>query len=170
VTLPAPRVALPSTVPTRVEYPNNAVYDVVVVQPSGEDVGLLTGRPIYTVYLRLGTPKEWTLQYCVPNEAPQTTVSGSVVRVGSPAPVKAPYPSVTVLPPLETLSMTSKVTLHGFLDTSGKLLELKVMGDDRFKVKENVIPFLERWEFRPATRDGRPILVEILLLIPSMRA
>ena len=54
--------------PLRVLHPNNGVFDVVVVQSSGAEAfpeasAALSGRPIYTVYLQVGAPKEWIMQY-----------------------------------------------------------------------------------------------------------
>ena len=52
---------------------SNGTFDAVVVQSSSTDPfpeskELLTGRPIYTVYVALGTPKDWALYFCVPGE------------------------------------------------------------------------------------------------------
>src|SRR5207248_11550049 len=56
---------------TRIEHPSNGNFDVVIMQ-SGPRAdlpdlgGMLTGNPVYTVYLRVGDQKEWLLEYCVP--------------------------------------------------------------------------------------------------------
>ena len=158
--------------PIRVEHPVNAVFDVVVMQSSAdqafeESVGALTGQPVYTVYLRVGAPREWVLQYCVPKEiAPAPQVVGGAVNIGNPTPVKAPFPLVTVLPPATMLPRTSYIIVHGFVDKSGQLKDLAIMRAPNTKIRELVLNELLKWQFRPAVRDGAPITVEVLLAIP----
>jgi hypothetical protein len=168
--LGAPRPALSSSsVPTRVIHPETGVFDVVVVQPSPldgliESSGLLSGRPVYTVYLNVGAPKEWTMQYCVPNDNLQT--SANTIQLGNPAPVKAPFPRVTLLPPADFLPKTARTILHGFLNDTGLFEELRAVSTEDGDVGALLAPFLHEWEFRPATRDGVPIEIEILLVVP----
>jgi hypothetical protein len=166
--------ALPLSYSTsiRVEHPANGVFDVVVVQ-SGTDqafeesAGALTGQPIYTVYLQVGAPRDWILQYCVPREAaPALRTSGGAVNVGHPTPVKAPFPLVTVLPPATMLPRASYIIVHGFVDASGQLKDLAIMRAPNAKVRELVISDLLKWQFRPAVRNGAPVTVEVLLAIP----
>ncbi len=173
LTLPGPKSGLPSSVETRIEHPINAVFDVVVIGSSPvdgmpESAGVLTGKPVYTVYLQVGTPKEWMLQYCVPHQAEEPRISGAVVTVGNPSPVYAPFPRVTVLPPRALLPADRRVSIHGFIDDKGHFQDLRVLGKDKAEFEGNLIPFLERWIFRPAVRDGVPVLVEILLIVPAL--
>ena len=158
--------------PIRVEHPVNAVFDIVVMQSSAdqafeESAGALTGQPIYTVYLRVGAPREWVLQYCVPKEiAPAPQVVGGAVNIGNPTPVKAPFPLVTVLPPATMLPRTSYIIVHGFVDKSGQLKDLAIIRAPNTRIRELVLNELLKWQFRPAVRDGAPITVEVLLAIP----
>jgi len=139
------------------------------VQPSPlegliESSGLLSGRPVYTVYLNVGAPREWTMQYCVPNDNLQT--SANTIQLGNPAPVKAPFPRVTLLPPEDFLPKTARTILHGFLNDTGQFEELRAVRTEDGDVGALLAPFLHEWEFRPATRDGVPIEIEILLVVP----
>jgi len=161
---PAP----PGTV--RIEHPPGGVFDVVVVQPApmdgfAESTGALSGRPVYSVFLNVGAAKQWILQYCIPGEDQTSVVSGGVVRLGNPAPVSAPYPRLTYLPALRPRP-GSYMMVHGFLDAAGRFEQLEVLRAADREEAQSVLPVLERWEFRPATREGRPIRVEILLAIP----
>ncbi len=155
----------------QVVHPTNGVFDVVVVQPSAADgpfesSGALSGRPVYSVFLQVGGPKEWILQYCLPGEDSQdTTVTGSVVRLGNPAPLTAPYPRVTYLPVLQA-RLGAHLMIHGFLDPVGHFGGLEVLRAADQEEGKTVLPVLEHWEFRPALRDGAPVRVEILLAIP----
>ncbi len=160
--------ALPASMPIRIVHPDNGVFDIVVSQAFDtipEAAGVLRGRPIYMVYLKVGTPKDWLLQYCTTDPAVRS--SGSVVTLGNPAPLKAPYPRVTLVPPASLLPTASRVILHGFLDVNGILQQLSAVAKEDAQIEFGLRPYLKQWEFRPATRDGRPIQVELLLVIPS---
>ena len=154
----------------RVEHPPGGVFDVVVVQPGPiegfpESSGALSGRPVYSVFLKVGAPREWILQYCVPAEDQSAVVSGGVIRLANPSPVTAPYPRVTYLPPLRPRP-GAYLMIHGFLDAGGRFQRLEVLRAADREEGAAVLPVLDRWEFRPAMREGRPVEVEILLAIP----
>ncbi len=158
--------------PIKMEHPANAVFDVVVVQSAAdpsfaESAGVLSGQPVYTVYLQVGAPRAWVLQYCVPREAASAPqVVGGAVNIGSPSPLKAPLPLVTLLPPATMLPRSGYIIVHGSLDVQGQFKDLVVMRAPNAATKERIIPELVKWHFRPAVRDGAPIAVEILLAIP----
>ena len=158
--------------PLRVVHPSNGVFDVVVVQSSAsetfpERTDALSGRPIYTVYLQVGAPKEWILQYCVPNMAGPIQ-SGNVVNLGNPEPVGAPYPTVTVRPPEDWQHGNDYLLVHGFLDESGRFREMKILQSSQptSPTTDALLQYLSYWEFRPALKDGRPVKVEVLLAVP----
>ena len=161
--------------PVRMVHPENGVFDVVLIQASADTEMLpgpvLSGRPVHTVYLQVGAPREWILQYCVPQSSEyRVQQGGSVVQLGNPGPVKAPYPKVTVLPPAPALPRTARMVLHGFLTEQGMLRDLRMIGEDQKHGEAQIIPYLQQWEFRPAARDGRAIEVEVVLTIPVPKA
>jgi hypothetical protein len=168
----SPELAAPML--ARMLHPSNGTFDVVVVQSSPSEAfpetgTALSGRPIYTVYLQVGARKEWILQYCIPR-AQGVQVSGSVVQLSNPAPVRAPYPWVTYRPPILLQPGSGYILVHGFVDTIGRFKELSVLRGGGPQLRELVLGSLAKWEFRPATRDDRPVLVEILLTIFPDRA
>jgi hypothetical protein len=155
--------------PIRIFHPDNGVFDVVVTRTSTSDVlpgtaGLLTGQTVYMVYLKVGASKEWILQYCDPKSSARQ--SGSVITLGSPAPVKAPYPRKTIVPPTVSMKNQGRAVFQGFLDATGQFKDLKLVGQEEAELAAVLVPFLRQWEFRPATRDGKPIEVEVLLAVP----
>ena len=157
-------------VPVRMVHPNNGFFDVVVQSSAAdafpESVGRMTGKPIYTVYLEVGGRKEWIMQYCIPQtNGPARQVSANLVHLGNPAPIKAPFPLITVRPPDE-LHRESYVLIHGMVDTSGRFQELQVITSAAGHRAERILAYLAQWEFRPATQDGRPVLVEVILAVP----
>jgi hypothetical protein len=161
---------------TRVVHPANGIFDVIVVQSSSaeafpESAGVLSGSPVYTAYLQVGAPVEWILQYCVPRDRRQEQAQYvSVVRLSRPAPVTAPYPKLTVLPAGSELPTRSRMTVHGFLDARGHFRKLRVVGRAESEKAASILSHLEDWEFRPGLRDGAPIRLEILLVIPPLPA
>ena len=165
------RLGLTSAVPIRTVHPNTGVFDIVVQSSSSDawpdTIGLLSGKPVYTVYLQVGTQKDWVLQYCRPAEVERALqAAGNVVQLGSPPPIKAPYPLVTVIPPRPLQPVADYFLVHGFLERGGRFKALRLVRESSRELREQLFPFLEQWEFRPGTRDGLPVLLEILLMIP----
>jgi hypothetical protein len=172
IAMNSPSVSVDYSTPIRIEHPANEVFDIVVVQSSVEEgfpesAGALSGQPIYTVYLKVGAPRAWLLQYCLPKGTGKgPTVVGNTVYIGRETPIKAPFPLVTVLPPVTMQARTAYIMVHGFVDKAGQFKDLTVLHAPDDQVKKLLLPQLAEWQFRPATRDGVPVLVEILLAIP----
>jgi len=164
-----------SGTPLRVIHPSKGVFDIVVVQSSSsetfpESADALSGRPIYTVYLQVGAPREWILQYCVPNMAGPIE-SGNIVKLGNPEAVGAPYPTVTVRPPEDWSHGADYLLVHGFLDESGRFREMRILQNSQSErpTSEAILEYLAYWEFRPALQDGHPVKVEVILAVPPDR-
>jgi len=147
-------------------------FDAVVVQSSPVDQypesrGLLSGRPIYSVYLSMGTARDWTLFFCVPGEKPQSG-NGPVVVLGPMgAPVKAPYPTKLLKPAIKLPSYEKYVLVHGLVNKEGKFEGMRLVRPIRPETDQALLTALASWEFRAATRDGVAIAVEFLLSIPA---
>ena len=149
----------------------NKTFDAVVVQTSGidqfpESKDLLTGRPIYTVYISLGTTKDWALYFCVPGEKPAPITGTRVVQLGAAVPVQAPYPTRLIVPDVNVPAFYKYVLVHGTITAAGRFENLRVVRPDKMVSSDAVIATLSGWEFRSATRDGVKIAVEFLLSIP----
>jgi hypothetical protein len=152
--------------------PPNGNFDAVVVQSSPLDIipsrkDLLSGRPIYTVYLALGAAKDWTFYFCVPQDSHAQSAPSSIVTLGPSTPVDAPYP-VRIVRPLVTMPSFQKYLLvHGFITVAGRVERVRIIDAGAQQVDDAVLSSLIGWEFRPATRDGQPTRVEFLLAIPQ---
>jgi len=166
-------MALAAAAATRIVNPPGGVFDVVV-QSNGtegfpESAGVLSGKPIYSAYVRVGGGHDWLLQYCIPGEEEEAPaeVSGYVVRLTTaPAPLVAPYPRVTMRPPVKPRP-GHHVMVHGYVTVEGRFRDLKVLSASAPNEAEMVEAVLEKWEFRPASRNAKPIEVETLLAIPA---
>ena len=152
--------------------PATGSFDAVVVQSSPLDIlpgrkDLLSGRPIYTVYLTVGTSKDWTLYFCVPGEEPKPQSQSTIVKLTSAAPVIAPYPTRMVRPLVALPRYQKFLLVHGFVSDSGKVERLRIVDPGVSGVDDAVMASIIDWQFRAATRDGQPISVEFLLAIPQ---
>jgi len=153
--------------------PATGNFDAVVVQSSPLDIlpgrkDLLSGRPVYTVYIPVGTAKDWTLYFCVPEEARPRAAPSTVVSLAPAPPVMAPYPTRIIRPLVSLPSYQKFMLVHGFVSAAGRVERLKVVDPGERSVDDAMLTSLIEWEFRPATRDGQPIAVEFLLAIAQI--
>jgi hypothetical protein len=164
-------LALSAAAATRVVHPAGGVFDVVVETSSlngfPESAGVLSGKPIYSVYVAAGAARDWILQYCIPAEDDTSVmVAGPVVRLGAPAILTAPYPRITMRPALH-LKPGQYVMVHGMVSPAGRFDALRVLGRTEPQDAAATLAVLEQWEFRPAARNGEAVRVEVLLAIPA---
>lgn len=157
----------------QLQYPSGGAFDVVIVESSPGDTvpeadRLLTGRPVHTVFLPLGTGQEWVLQFCLPGTGPASGNSGMVVTLGREPKVESPFILRAFLPPPKAVQSTRPALFHGALGPNGRLVRLRPVTDTRYQPLDELLSYLERWQFRPAKVDGAPAEVEILLFVPSI--
>jgi hypothetical protein len=57
--------------------------------------------------------------------------------------------------------------IHGFVNQSGRFETLSVLFPEAFPKAQFVLAALQQWQFRPASQDGQPARVEVLLIIPE---
>lgn len=156
---------------TRIEHPTNGSFDVVVMQSRARDDlpdvgGMLTGNPVYTVYLRVGDQREWLLEYCAQTgESPQG--NPYQINIDDAAPITPPYPISTTIPNnILGQPITRHIVLHAFLTASGNLRNVKAI-DANNPLVIQILALLSEWQFRPALRKNKPIDIEILLVVPA---
>jgi hypothetical protein len=158
--------------PIQKTYPKAGAFDVVVAHPSAPpDIPggkfQLKGTPVYTVYLNVGSNREWILRYCATTPAEQPRATGNVIQLGNPAPIAPPYPQFTIVPPGDG-NRDRIAVLHGFVTNKGQFRSLEAARVEDESLLQSIESHLAQWLFRPATRDGVPIEVEILLLLPHL--
>lgn len=169
---PVPKAATPASGPVVITRPSNGNFTTVVVQSSPLDQypetrGLLTHRPIYSVYVSVGTAMDWTFFYCVPENKAAASKS-PVVEIGAAStPVKAPFPTRLVRPAVSLPSGQRYILVHGFVTAQGRFEGLTMVKPAQPETDQAVLASLTGWEFRAATKDDVPIAVEFLLSIPA---
>jgi hypothetical protein len=156
-------------------FPPDGRYDITVLGTEPVRIAgaaparrLLSGSPIYTVYLKLGGSREWTLQYCQPKEGAAGAKHGMVVQLGADTPLEAPYLLAAKLPPERGWTTARNLTLRGFLERSGEFSEVRAVEESARPEAEPLLKDLPAWRFRPAKKDGVPVRVEVLLIVPPM--
>jgi hypothetical protein len=146
--------------------------DVVITQSNSYIPGsanLLTGRPVYTVYVPVDSGKEWVMQYCIPagsGDGRAAARNGNVLQLGSVSPLIAPYAFAIFRPAVRLKPGVRYAFLHGFINVAGRFADLKEVGDVNLDNGEAVVRAVKGWEFEPASKDGVPVGVEVLICIP----
>lgn len=124
-----------------------------------ETADLWTGRNAYTVYVNVGTPTSWILQYSLPKSATPAQLQGQL---------NAPYPYDMLRPNFATSELNADdLLVHGFITSKGTLEDLTVAFPPGFSLAKLILKALSQWKFRPATLNGVSTRVEILLIIPN---
>jgi hypothetical protein len=151
---------------TRITLPKEGKYGVVVLgsataQQYPQSVGALSGKVVYTVYLRVGLRKNWILQYCLPANADLATR-----MPGTRTPLEAPWPFLIMRPDNLGSDDPDYVMVHGMITAGGHFDQLAMVFPDELERRDLLMSSLKLWAFRPATRDGVNTSVEVLLIIP----
>jgi hypothetical protein len=146
--------------------PKDGQFGIVVVGSSvieqyPEIAGIWSGRLVYTVYLHVGTGKNWILQYSVPRTE-EASAAGNVTRP------EAPWPYDILRPHLAPEDYNSDTLMvHGFVNLAGRFERLAMVFPTGFTQAKFVLDALQRWQFRPARQNGQIAAVEVLLIIPE---
>jgi hypothetical protein len=155
----------------RIVRPFEGAQDFVVTQSESAipgSSGLLGCRPVYTIYVPVGTARDWILQYCkpaIPRAAGEREVR--VVALGRVEAVTAPYAHLIVRPVARLKPGERYAFVHGYVSAAGRLEKLSEAGGSRLEDAAGVVGALAAWEFRPAMKDGVATEVEVLLCIPK---
>jgi hypothetical protein len=139
-----------------------------------EAVGVLSGNPVYTVYVDVpDAPRKWILQFCVPQAQGTLEITGEVVQVLSRKSMNPPFAvrkeplKLDILPTLERLAeLPPRVVAYATVDAEGNLHNIRIIRGADPDTDSLVLASLRNWEFVPAFRDGQPVEVEALFGIP----
>jgi hypothetical protein len=152
---------------THISRPLEGQFGAVVVGSSleamyPEAARLMSGRMSYTVYLHVGLPKSWILQYSL-------SLVDEAAAAGSISHIDAPWPYSIVRPNIVPGSINADALMvHGFVNRDGHFEGLKVVFPAEFAQVQFVLNSLAQWQFRSATQNGKNVKVEVLLIIPDI--
>jgi hypothetical protein len=150
----------------RILLPKDGKFTMVSVGNSMEELypeteGIWNGRLAYTVYLHVGLPKSWILQYSLPR-------SEEAAGTGAAGRLDAPWPTDILVPNLPPGSSNSDaLVVHGLLDAEGHFQQLAVVFPPDWEHAQYVTETLQHWAFRPAMQNGKAAQIEVLLMIPQ---
>jgi hypothetical protein len=142
-------------------------FGAVVVGASIEDqypelTSVWRGRMAYTVYLHVGLRRSWTLEYAVPSDE-EAAAAGAVEHL------EAPWPFSIVRPNLPAGTFNADALMvHGYVNAEGRFEDLNLAFPADFPDASFVLKSLAQWQFRPASSEGKPVRVEVLLVIPEL--
>jgi hypothetical protein len=151
---------------TRISLPKNGQFNVVVVGSAMEEeypdaVPVWKGRMAYSVYLHVGTAKNWILQYSLPR-ATDSANSGAIH-------LEAPWPYYIVRPNIDPADVDAdSIMVHGFVNEAGHFETLDIIFPSDFTHAHLVLNALKQWQFRPGTQNGQIARLEVLLIIPEV--
>lgn len=151
--------------PVPISHPKDGQFGVVVVGNSAlEDYPQTTpywsGRIVYTVFLHVGLAKNWILQYSIPRKAD--------ANAGGNSHIVAPWPYYILRPNIEPGEVNADAMIvHGFITSNGRFESLHIVFPDDVGRSQALLNQIAQWQFRPATDNGQPARVEILLIIPQ---
>jgi hypothetical protein len=126
----------------------------------GLDVyGILRCDQIYTIDLAMpGNP--WVLEYCDPG----ASASGAAGNLRAPvAEVRFDF-RPTGLPAEASETM---IVLHGWIQADGSVVVKEIIRGATPATDASAERTFSRWKFLPATRNGSPVRVEVLVGIPA---
>ncbi len=58
------------------------------------------------------------------------------------------------------------VTLYAVIHSDGTVADIRVLASPDDRLDAFAKSALARWKFRPATRDGQPVAIEAVVMIP----
>jgi hypothetical protein len=152
---------------THISHPLEGKFGSVVVGSSLEAMypemaHMMNGRMVYTVYLHVGLPKSWPMQFSL-------TLADDAAAAGKSTHIDAPWPFSIVRPNIAPGAIRADALMvHGYVNQSGRFEGLKVVFPPQFPQVEFVLNSLAQWQFRPATQNGKNVRVEVLLIIPEI--
>jgi hypothetical protein len=155
----------------QLRFPTSGAFDVVIVESSpGATIpgaeGLLTGRPVQTVFLTLGTGQDWILQYCLPANGSAAAQAGMVVSLVEQPKLEPPFIQQALIPSQKVVLAAQPALFQASLNVSGRFVHLRPVMNAVYQPLLELLPYLEQWQFRPAKVEGVPTEVEVLLLVP----
>jgi hypothetical protein len=151
---------------TQITLPKEGQFGAVVVGESldaqyPELSSAWGGRLAYTVFLHVGLARSWILQYSLPR-LEEASSAGTIARLEAPWPYSIVRPNLTF-----DAAGGNTIMVHGFVNQSGRFEGLSIVFPPQLPMAVFVLKSLASWQFRPASQNGQPVRVEVLLIIPE---
>jgi hypothetical protein len=126
--------------------------------------GRFRGRNVYTMVIPIENLPEYSTDWIVWfAEREPKPGAGEVLNMRAPIPLRKFEPVEPVPPGART---ELRVQLAGVISKEGKLAVHALLRNLTPALESAVLRDMQSWEFKPATRDGVPVEVDIVLEIP----
>ena len=130
--------------------------------------GVLQGGKIYSVYVPM-PGKSWVLQYCAANPGSPQAPRSRAVAAHLDHGLVPPSPREQFdfrRPPVPPDKADELIVLHGTIREDGSIGDLRVLRGVDPVADEAALAAFSQWKFDPALRDGKPVLLNILVGVP----
>jgi hypothetical protein len=131
----------------RIKLPPDSKPQAVILGESPQ----IPGRIVSTVFISVGLPKNWTLEYWTP---------------GNSSAPDAPWPYTMFRPNITLPAEANALLVRGLLTVEGRLEQLAMLAPAELAQKDSLFQALGQWIFRPAAKNGQAVAVEVLMVIP----
>ena len=127
--------------------------------------GFLYGKKVYTVYINMpnlsSQSGSWIMRFSeLGDQAPKV----SEPELTAPVALRKVDPGYD--PGAIREGIEGTVVLYAVIQQDGKVDSVRVVRSLDPRLDESAVQALLRWEFQPATRDGYPVELEVLVQIP----
>lgn len=126
--------------------------------------GRFRGRDVYTIVIPIENLSEYSSDWIVWfAERDSQPGAGGALNMRAPIPLRK-FESVEPVPPGARTEL--RVQLAGIITKEGKLQVRALLRNLTPAIESAVLRDVQSWEFKPATRDGAPVDIDIVLEIP----
>lgn len=125
--------------------------------------GRFRSRNVYTMVIPIENLQEYTTDWILWFAERDPKDSGEVLNMRAPIPLRK-FESVEPVPPGARREL--RVQLAGIITKEGKMEVRALLRNLSPAVESEVLRDVQSWEFKPATHDGTPVDVDVVLEIP----
>jgi hypothetical protein len=125
--------------------------------------GRFRTRNVYTMVIPIENLEEYTTDWIIWFAERDPKGAGEVLNMRAPIPLRK-FESVEPVPPGARREL--RVQLAGIITKQGKLEVRALLRNLAPAVESAVLRDVQSWEFKPATHDGTPVDVDVVLEIP----
>jgi hypothetical protein len=125
--------------------------------------GRFRGRNVYTMVIPIENLPEYSSDWIIWFAERDSQPGAEVLNVHAPVPLRK-FESVEPVAPGARTEM--RVQIAGIITKEGKLQVLALLRNLAPALESAVLRDAQSWEFKPATQDGSPVDIDIVLEIP----
>ena len=128
-------------------------------------------RKTYTMYINMpnltSASGSWILEFAVLGSEEEFPAESFSDEVESPQPLRKVDPRYDVTAKREGIE--GIVTLYAVITRQGQVEQARVLRSLDERLDRSAVEAIEQWQFQPASRNGEPVGVEIVVEIPFRR-